>query len=245
MTQDGQERLVVRSYLDRLIRGAERPQDIFAEARETWLSGRWPGPSEDGFDPIAHDVLSLLADARQMGVSHEDAPALLAYLDPTDGDIETQRERLYEHVMSVDPAAREALQQSDHYYEARSPEREDDRWEIFLSNTEHRRLHRGVRLDPESVWPDLRALLCDPSDPFDYFRVDLVEDLIHQHAEAFIDRVEALVEECEPAAITVAWASVGGAAGAGIDRFDALQQRLLTRLAPDGTFRTARDIPER
>jgi hypothetical protein len=95
------------------------------------------------------------------------------------------------------------------------------------SNPEAARIHEAVRLDPESVWLDLRTILCSAEDPFDLAVVDLVEDLIFWHADAFIERVERLVEECPGVRLTVAWAHVGGVAGPGIDRFHVLHERLV------------------
>ena len=247
MTKADRGRVVVRGLLTRLAGGTDRPQDVFGEARALWLSGEWPGPNEDGYDTIAHDVLFMLADAREMGVSHEDAPALLAHLDEGERSIETSRERLYEHIMSVDSSEREALQQSDDYYGPPSPGTDDDRLEIGFSDPELRRLHKGVRLDPESVWSDLRAYFCAAKDPFDLNVVDLLEDLMFLHADAFVDRLEELVVDCPSVRLTVALAHVGGVTGPGIDRFDLLQQRLLKEDTAEGLINdiASRDIAER
>jgi hypothetical protein len=237
MTRPVEERDVVRRLIDRLAREGGRPRDVFAEARAIWLSGAWPSPGEDGYDPIAHDVLFMLADAREMGVNHEDAPALRAYLDAAEDDPEMARTRLFEHVMSVDSSAREALQESDFYYGPRSPTPDEDRSKIAFPNPEMRRLHEGVRLDPESVWVDLRAFLCAARDPFDNNVVDLVEDLMFWHADDFVDRLEQLVDECPAVRLTVAWAQVGGVAGPGIDRFELLHQRLVEEAMAEGLIR--------
>jgi hypothetical protein len=57
-------------------------------------------------------------------------------------------------------------------------------------SAEYDAIHEAVRLDPESVWDRLRTFLCSPEEA-DMERVDLVEDLMFWHAEAFIDRLEA------------------------------------------------------
>jgi hypothetical protein len=89
-----------------------------------------------------------------------------------------------------------------------------------------RRLHRGVRLDPESVWDDLKDYLCSLADPDQGWADDLIEDLMFWHADAFIERLETLVAECPRLVPTVEWAVVEGVAGDGVDRFHALQARL-------------------
>jgi hypothetical protein len=129
VTEPGDRRTNLRDLLARLEQGVGRPQDVFAEARAHWMSGL-PRPHEPGYDAIAQDVLFMIANAREMGVTHEDAGALRAYLEAGSGDAASARERLYEYVMSVDPATREALQQSDDYYGPRSEEAHDGAPEI-------------------------------------------------------------------------------------------------------------------
>jgi hypothetical protein len=102
------------------------------------------------------------------------------------------------------------------------------------SNPAIARIHEAVRLDPESVWIDLRNILCSADDPFDVAVVDLLEDLVFWHADAFMERIEQLVEECPCVRLTVAWATVGGVAGPGIDRFDVLHQRLVEEAVAKG-----------
>lgn len=66
-------------------------------------------------------------------------------------------------------------------------------------------------------------------------RVDLVEDLMFWHHDAFIDRLEALVSECPDAESHVASAHVGGLAmSPALARFYALQDRLAPPLEDDG-----------
>ncbi len=50
-------------------------------------------------------------------------------------------------------------------------------------------IHEAVRLDPESVWVRLRSFLCPRATEEE--RLDLIEDLMFWHPDAFIDRIEA------------------------------------------------------
>lgn len=98
-------------------------------------------------------------------------------------------------------------------------------------SAEYDAIHEAVRLDPESVWDRLRVFLCSPEDP-DIERVDLVEDLMFWHADAFIDRLEALVADCPATEAHVVLAHVGGlAVSPGLQRFYALQDRVGRTLA--------------
>ncbi len=93
-------------------------------------------------------------------------------------------------------------------------------------SSEYSAIHEAVRLDPESVWDRVRAFLCSHDDD-DMEKLDLVEDLMFWHADAFIDRLEALVADCPAVSSAVAEAYVGGlAVTAGLERFYALQDRL-------------------
>ena len=100
------------------------------------------------------------------------------------------------------------------------------------------RIHDAVRLGPESVWPELRQLLADPAwDPFDLTLVDLVEDLMFWHADAFAERLEQLVDEAPHLRAAVATAHLGGrATDEGLERFLALQDRLLAELEAEGVL---------
>jgi hypothetical protein len=238
VTEPGDRRTNLRDLLARLEQGVGRPQDAFAEARAVWLSGL-PRPHEPGYDAVAQDVLFLIANAREMGVTHEDAAALRAYLEARPGDAAAARERLYEHVTSVDPATREALQQNDDYYGPRSEEADDEAPEIYFSDPEERRVHRGVRLDPESVWDAVRDMLRESPPRNELFLAGLVEDLMYSHAEGFIDRIEAVAEESANAGEIVVMAYVGGIAPSPAhERFWSLQDRL----QPDAG---SRDIHQR
>lgn len=111
----------------------------------------------------------------------------------------------------------------------------DDSWEAHLPPDPHyRRLHRGVRLDPETVWDELKAYLCMVSHSSDGWDIDLVEDLMFWHADAFVDRLETLVDECPQVGKTVVWATVEGTAAAGVDRFHVLQERVAGDLEAQG-----------
>jgi hypothetical protein len=228
LTQVVERRTYLQNLLERLRDGAVRPREAFAEARAVWLSGQWPSQHEEGFDPVANDVLFFLADARRMGVSHQDASAMLAYVQAGEPDAEAARERYYDYLLSIDMTAREALQQSDDYYGPPSHDVDDE--EIAFSDPEARRLHRGVRLDPESVWEDVRKKLCQARPRDEGFLNDLVEALMFRHADEYIDRIERVVEECTGARAVVAYAHVGGIAPTpALERFWRLQERL----APD------------
>jgi hypothetical protein len=90
---------------------------------------------------------------------------------------------------------------------------------------EYRAIHEAVRLDPESVWDRLRALLCSEADHYE--RLDLVEDLMFWHPDAYIARLETLAEECPGIRDLIVMAEVGGrAVTPGLARFHALQGRL-------------------
>ncbi len=104
-------------------------------------------------------------------------------------------------------------------------------------------LHELVRRDPGSVWDRLRQFLC-PSGAHDQGaayadeRVDLIADLMFWHADAFIDRLERLVEECPDLELNVATTYVGGVpASPGPERFYLLQESLASALEARGQLR--------
>ena len=97
--------------------------------------------------------------------------------------------------------------------------------------------HPAVWDDPESVWDRIRDYLCRPSVVGDrlsraaqddwHTRIDLIEDLMFHHSDAFIDRLEALADECPGTREVIAQAYVDGRApDTGLERFWALQERL-------------------
>jgi len=97
-----------------------------------------------------------------------------------------------------------------------------------MVSAEYDAIHDAVIADPESVWDRARVFLCGPADA-DMERIDIVEDLMWWHSDAFIDRLEALVEECPEARHHVEQAHVGGVGvGQGLERFYDLQARLRT-----------------
>jgi hypothetical protein len=216
-------RAYVASLLDGWESGERLPRDVFAEARASWFSGRWPRSFERGHDADAMAVLYFLASARDMGLDDPDAPVLRAYLaDP-------RRDRAGEHLMSFWEAsgeAREALAAREDYYGPPPDDGVDD-MEADLSDPDDRRLHRLVRTDPEAGWDELRARLCAPPPRDDLFLEDLIEDLMFNDADAFIDRIEGLITECPQAREPVAAAYVDGHASTpGLERFWSLQERL-------------------
>jgi hypothetical protein len=76
-------------------------------------------------------------------------------------------------------------------------------------------IHDDVRTNPEDVWDRLARLLCasatGPAKDADYLaRTDLIEDLMFFHADAFIDRLETLLDECPELRADVVMAHVGG-----------------------------------
>jgi hypothetical protein len=88
-----------------------------------------------------------------------------------------------------------------------------------------------------TVWDRVRKYLCSPRDHSDpqgraahddsLTRVDLIEDLMFHHSESFIDRVEALADECPGTREAIAEAYVDGRApDNGLERFWALQERV-------------------
>ncbi len=217
-------RTYVADLLDVWQGGTQRPQDVFREARASWLSGTWPKSFQRGFDAIGMDVLYVLATAREGGLTDDDIPALRAYLAASH-PAEAQ-ERFYEHWQSTGLPAREAASLREDYYGPLPTDGVDD-MESTLTHPEDRRLHRLVREDPEASWPDLRSRLCSTPPRDEMLLVDLVEDLMFNNPDRFIDRIEALVGECPAARDPIAMAHIGGRASSpGLERFWALQERL-------------------
>ena len=224
-----------REYLIDLVTrwrdGGVTPRDLFAECRALWLSRRWPKPHERGYDAVAHEVLFLLADARDMGLMDDDIPALLGYLRTPRWRSEQRQQQFWARIGAVDPARRDAMQQDDGYYGPTSPDAEDERHEITFADPDERRLHRGIRLDPEAVWADVRAMLCDSARRDDGFLTDLVEDLMYRYPDEFIDRLEEVADEFPASHEPLASAELGGVAATdAAERFWRLQDRLRPRL---------------
>ena len=126
---------------------------------------------------------------------------------------------------------------------AREELADDPSAEFLPQDPVYRRLHRGVRFEPESVWAELEEYLCAGSWRSASLEAqDLVEDLMFWHADAFFDRVESLVTRCPSTREVVAWAHVGGVAGDGVDRFHRLQDRLRADLDAEAALRRRRIV---
>ena len=168
----------------------------------------------------------MLASARDAGLADRDIPALRDYLEATGRrGIGRARDRFYAHLeATIDD--REALQGRDDYY-GPPPDDDVDEPEFTISDPDARQLHKAMRLDPETGWPDLRARLCQRGPRDELLLLDLVEDLMFSHADQFIDRIEQAADECPQARQVIAHAHVGGlAATPALERFWDLQQRL-------------------
>ncbi len=191
-----------------------------------WLSRAWRRPQGDTRESVALDVLYLLADARNLGITHYDIPALLEYLHTRDGQGVHGLERFGAYIEGIETSEREAILASG-YYGPPSAEADVDRLEIAIPDPELRRIHRAIRLDPQSVWDEVRALLCAPPPRDEMFLDDIVETLLYSHADAFIDRLERLAAECPEAQWPLVRAHIGGIAPSpALERFWGLQARL-------------------
>lgn len=217
-------RRYVEDLLDAWQAGTQRPQDVFREARASWLSGSWPKSSERDYDAIGMEALCVLATAREHGLTDDDIPALRAHLAAP--DVGKAQERFYEHWRDSGLAAREAAGRNEDYYGPPPTDGVDDS-EFYFTDPGDRRIHRLVREDPESAWPELRARLCASPPRDEWLLRDLVEDLVFNDPDRFIDRIEALVADCPAAREPIAMAYIGGRAETpGLERFWALQERL-------------------
>jgi hypothetical protein len=107
-------------------------------------------------------------------------------------------------------------------------------------STELDAIHDDVRANPEDVWDRLARLLCasatGPAKDADFLaRTDLIEDLMFFHADAFIDRLETLLQECPELRADVVMAHVGGVGvGPGLRRFYAIQDALSREFEASG-----------
>lgn len=227
-----------RDYLEDLLTrwrdGVVSPPEAIAEARALWLSQVWSPPTGNDPDVIPIDILFMLADAREMGITDADIPALFEYLNTPLGREVHGRERFANYIEGIDAREREAITASD-YYGPMSGEAEVDQMEFAIPDPEERRIHRAIRLDPESVWDEVRAQLCAPPPRDELFLEDIVEDLLYAHADAFIDRLEQLAADCPEAQRTLAAAHIGGIASSpALERFWNLQDRLERDLVARG-----------
>lgn len=219
----------VRAYLvglfDAWEAGSKRPQDVFRDARASWLSGAWPKAYERGHDPIGMELLFILASARDMALTDAGIPELRAYLVAL--DLGKAQDRFFSYWEATGGSTgREAASRSDGYYGPLPTDGVAD-IEFSFPDPDDRRLHRLVREDPDTAWPELRARLCAGPPRDDLLLDDLVEDLMFHDPDRFIDRIESVVAECPNAREPVARAYVGGRTSSpGLERFWALQERL-------------------
>jgi hypothetical protein len=215
--------------LERWSTGRLTPAAMMTLAHDRWESRAWPEPPEDDPADAPIVVLQQLAHARENSLAVEDVPALLAILRSPDGRV---WQRLGEHFETILGDERDRLMQSGYY--GRGTEQEFVAPESALRSPEKRRLHRGVREDPESVWDDLRARICqDPDD----FAADIVDDLLFHHAEAFADRVAALADECPDSRELIASIHTGDKDDSpAMARFEAKRRRLEDQLVAAGVL---------
>ena len=89
---------------------------------------------------------------------------------------------------------------------------------------EYQPIHGRLRRDPEEAWPAVVEFV--RQHPASLDARDLVEDLMYEHGDRFIDRIENLARADGAFRSTVAWANVGGIAGPSIDRFHRLQDEI-------------------
>ncbi len=227
MRRDEESRDALRQLLARWQSGIIEPRQVFEEAKVIWLSRRWPMQWEDGYDLVAQEIAFMLGNARSLGITHDDFPALRAYLDDPMANTAEGHQRWLEHFETVDAAARETLQEQDDYYGPRSADDEDGRLEMGLADPDERRIHRGMRIDPESIWDEVRVRLCAPPPRDEMFLTGLIEDLMHDHGAEFIERIEEVVAACPESHATVTMAYVDGIAPTpALERFRRLQQNL-------------------
>jgi hypothetical protein len=236
MTEPGAS--VSHDYLEDLLTrwrdGVVSPPEAIAEARAVWLTRVWSTSSGSNPDSVRLDILFMLAGAREMGITHEDIPALLEYLNTSPGGEMDGRERFGNYIEGIDSRERQAIQASN-YYGPSSAGVAVHPMEFAIPDPEERRIHRAIRLDPESVWDEVRAQLCAPPPRDELFLEDIVEDLLYAHADAFIDRLEQLAANCPEAQRVLAAAHIGGIASSpALERFWDLQDRLERDLVARG-----------
>ncbi len=81
-----------------------------------------------------------------------------------------------------------------------------------------------VRSDPDRAWPLVVAFVLEH--PEDAHASALLEEFIYEHGDQFIDRMAEAARTHPMVKELIAQAYVGGIAGAGIEEFHRLQQRL-------------------
>ena len=89
---------------------------------------------------------------------------------------------------------------------------------------EYQPVHGQLRRDPEAAWPDIIEFV--RRHPATLEASDLIEDLMFEHGERFIDRIEGLARTDDAFRSTVAHAYIDGITGPSIDRFHRLQDEL-------------------
>jgi hypothetical protein len=91
------------------------------------------------------------------------------------------------------------------------------------------RLYALVKSDPEQAWPEVLTFV--RTYPDSAASQDLLEDLVYEHDERFLDRIEAAALDDPVIRSIVEQLYVGGVATEGAERFNRLQERL--RLGQD------------
>ncbi len=118
-------------------------------------------PGQRGHDAIAHEVLFLLADARDMGLMHEDIPALLEYRAPRAGGPGAARNGSPRTSwrLSTGQAAKPCRRMTTTTGRCRPTRRTNGT--KSRSRTPTSAVSIAVYgLAPESVWAEVRARLC-------------------------------------------------------------------------------------
>jgi hypothetical protein len=88
-------------------------------------------------------------------------------------------------------------------------------------------LHELVRIDPERAWPLVLKFV--RNHPALAESQDLIEDLVYEHDDRFITRIEAAALDDPVIADVVMQAYVGGVATEGARMFADLRERLHAR----------------
>jgi hypothetical protein len=88
---------------------------------------------------------------------------------------------------------------------------------------EHQWLLELTRRDPEEAWAGILTYV--DAQPETLEATQLIETLMYEYPDAFIDRIEERARNDERFRATVAQAYVGGIAGQAIERFHRLQKQ--------------------
>jgi hypothetical protein len=217
----------VIDLLERWEAGTVTPAEVRRSAVDRWESGTWPDLPDDHPDNTSITLLEFLANGRANGITAEDAPPFLVMLR-SPGDVWVH---LNDHFGSIDADARDELMASGYY--GPGTELEEPDWGIGVRDPEDRRIARGAHLDPESVWPDIRARMCsDANRPMAHLEHAL-DDLLSLHADAFVDRILEAARDCPEAKRLVVGIHVDGSEGAH-ERFESGRRRLEDELVAAG-----------